>query len=69
MLSPLFELERDDAPKGSRLLVINWHWTASLAKSELADATVLYRVREALINQITANLSSYAARPGIVDFA
>ena len=67
MLTPYFsDFESSGAP--SKRLLINWHWTTSLSDNELADAKVLYRLREPLINQIAAEKSSYQARPGIISF-
>lgn len=51
-----------------RKLVIDWHWTTSLAPAEMIGATVLYRLREPLMSQIAGQMSGYTARPGIITF-
>jgi hypothetical protein len=68
MTTPAFEDPANPA-SGPRQILLNWHWIATFGPKELKGAKPLYRLREALINQITAAQSGYSARPGIVSFA
>lgn len=67
-LTPVFSLKDADGKDRNFRLVANWHWTMSIGEQELTTATVHYRLREALINQICAFMSDYTARPGIVTY-
>lgn len=52
----------------NRRLIVDWHWTTSLADPEMAGATILYRIREPLMSQLASQMSGYTARPGIITF-
>ena len=66
-LTPRFTLA-DAADESDRRLVVDWHWTTSFSKAELNTATVLYRIREPLISQLTTQMGVYATRPGIITY-
>jgi hypothetical protein len=52
----------------ARRLVVDWHWLTSLALPEMADAEILYRLREPLMSQISSQMACYTARLGIITF-
>ncbi|NOK22269.1 hypothetical protein [Corallococcus carmarthensis] len=68
LLTPSFSCPNKDGLLKNKRLVLNWHWVASFGPKELDGASVLYRLREPLINQISSTKSGYQARPGIVSF-
>lgn len=67
-VTPTYAVTLDDGQEKLRKMVVNWHWTTSLGHQEMKDAKVLFRLREPLINMLSASLSGYSARPGIIQF-
>lgn len=65
--TPAFAIDENGGGE-ARQLIVNWHWATALKKTELKKAKNLYRLREALINQICAAQAGYMSRPGIVTF-
>ncbi|MEE7505130.1 hypothetical protein MMR14E_18815 [Methylobacterium mesophilicum] len=68
LVTPAYEVADESGTGQLRKLVINWHWTTSLGLPEMTDAAVLFRMREPLINMLSASWSGYSARPGIIQF-
>jgi hypothetical protein len=52
----------------TRLLVVNSRFQVSLSRGEAKKSPVLFRVREALLNDLAYRFHSYGARPGIISF-
>jgi hypothetical protein len=52
----------------ARRLLIDWHWAVSLSAAEMAQAEVLYRIREPLMSQVSTQMGGYISRPGIINF-
>ena len=67
-VTPVYAMRLDDDQEKLRKMVVNWHWTTSLGQQEMEGAKMLFRLREPLINMLSASLSGYAARPGIIQF-
>ena len=67
--TPVFEPEADRGfEAGGRVIIVNWHWVISLGPGELSDAVILYRLREAAMNELSSSVSGYSSRPGIINF-
>lgn len=56
------------SPTGLRVLRMNVRFALSLAASEVASATVLYRLRDQLLNDLSFRAHTYSARPGSLTF-
>lgn len=52
----------------AKRLLIDWHWALSLSAAEMAQAEVLYRIREPLMSQVSTQMGGYISRPGIINF-
>lgn len=67
-ITPSFAVLNNDGTLSGRCVIVNWHWMTSFSMAEITGGVVLYRLREALVNQVSASMSGYTARPGIVQF-
>ena len=61
--SPVFYLQDE-----VRKLIVNFRYGLSFTDDAIKDRESRYRLREALINDLTARMHSYGARPGIISF-
>lgn len=61
--TPSFAME-----DGARVLHTNARFQISLPRAEVNGMTVLYRLRDSLLNLMGHQLHAYGARPGVVAF-